>query len=42
MEEVCDKYSINTISLTDIDKINGHPTKKGMYKIKKQIKSNIK
>ena len=42
MEEVCDKYSINTISLTDIDKINGHPTKKGMYQIKEQIKSNIK
>ncbi len=37
----CKKYGVEFIELSDIDKICGHPTKKGMLQIKEQISGFI-
>ena len=37
IREVCDHYSVKYIQLHDIDKISGHPSRKGMTAIAKQV-----
>ena len=36
---VCKHYNVPTIQLTGIDKINGHPSIKGMGQISDQLKA---
>lgn len=38
---VCKHYNVPTIQLTGIDKINGHPSVKGMEQIASQVKANV-
>lgn len=38
MLEVCGHYGITTVSLQEIDKQNGHPSKLGMHQIAEQVK----
>ncbi len=40
--DICDHYGISYTALTDIDKIWGHPTAKGMVQIKEQVKLSLK
>jgi len=37
----CEKYGVDFVELSDIDKICGHPTVKGMMQIKEQISNYI-
>lgn len=37
MVEISEKYNIEYVLLKDIDKVDGHPTEKGMEQIKNQI-----
>lgn len=37
IREVCDHYSVKYIQLHDIDKISGHPSRKGMTAIANQV-----
>ena len=37
MKEACEKYGITPITFNAIDKIDGHPTKKGMHDIKNTV-----
>ena len=41
VETACKKYGVPTIRLKDIDKINGHPSVKGMRQIADQLKEAI-
>ena len=41
LREAADKYSATYVKLSGIDKINGHPTEKGMTEIKDQIKASL-
>lgn len=41
VETACRKYGVPTIRLKDIDKINGHPSIKGMRQIADQLKEAI-
>ncbi len=38
---ICEHYGLSYTALSDIDKINGHPTYKGMSQIKAQILNNL-
>lgn len=38
----CEKNGVDVIELHDIDKVEGHPTIKGMLEIKEQVLKNIK
>ncbi len=40
--DICNHYGIKTVVLKDIDKINGHPTFKGMTAIKNQVLESLK
>jgi hypothetical protein len=37
MKKACEHYGIKAVVLKDIDKLNGHPTEKGMAQIKEQV-----
>lgn len=37
ISEICNHYGITAVKLSDIDKVENHPTKKGMTEIKNQI-----
>lgn len=37
MKKACEHYGIKIVELHDIDKLNGHPTEKGMVQIKEQV-----
>lgn len=39
--KICDRYNVNYITLSDIEKIEGHPTYQGMISIKNQVISNL-
>ena len=39
---ICQKYNVEFIELNNIDKIEGHPTKKGMKEIYRQVLDYIK
>lgn len=39
--KICDHYNVNYITLSDIEKIEGHPTYQGMISIKNQVISNL-
>lgn len=39
--EACDHYGAECVKLNDIDKMNGHPSVKGMESIKEQIKAKL-
>ena len=41
LESAASKYSATFVKLSGVDKVNGHPTKKGMTDIKEQIKSRL-
>lgn len=41
IREVCDHYSVKYIQLHDIDKISGHPSRKGMAAIASQVLSQL-
>ncbi len=41
MAEACEHYGVQYIKLTDIDKIGGHPTAKGMEQIKNEVLKNL-
>lgn len=40
--EICNHYGITCIQLRDIDKMNGHPSIKGMKQIAEQVKKKMK
>lgn len=40
--EICNHYGVEYIELSDIDKLNGHPSVKGMAQIKTQIMKFLK
>ena len=42
MMKSCEKYGITPITFEDVDKINGHPTIKGMQQIKEGVLKTIK
>ena len=42
MKKACEYYGIKTVELKDVDKLNGHPTEKGMTEIKDQRLDAIK
>lgn len=42
VRSICDHYGIDLIELHDIDKINGHPSQKGMRQIATQITDHLK
>jgi hypothetical protein len=39
---ICQHYSVPVVALTDIEKISGHPSVKGMQQICAQVKEFIK
>lgn len=41
MKTACDHYGIKYITFDSIDKVNGHPTAKGMTDIKNQVLKNL-
>ncbi len=41
-QEICKHYGVTCITLRDIDKINGHPSVKGMKAISKQVLDVLK
>ena len=40
--EICNHYGITCVQLHDIDKLNGHPSIKGMKQIAEQVKRKMK
>ena len=42
VKTICKHYSIPCIELRDIDKINGHPSIKGMKAIAEQLEGKLK
>ena len=41
MKKACEHYGIKDITFDSIDKVNGHPTVKGMTDIKEQVLKNL-
>ena len=41
MKKACEHYGIKYITFDSIDKVNGHPTAKGMTDIKEQVLKNL-
>ena len=37
MKKICEHYKLDYVALADVDKLNGHPTEKGMEQIAAQV-----
>ena len=41
IKDACKYFGLQFVALTDIDKENGHPTKKGMMTIREQVLQHL-
>ena len=41
MKDACDRYGLNYVALSEIEKLHGHPTERGMEQITRQILATL-